>query len=157
MIQLNLPPYAHRISQENDRMLIYDDIRRRYVALTPEEWVRQHFVHYLTEELGYPATLIRNEAQLQIDRRTKRCDTVIYDTQLRPIVLCEYKAPSVSLSQKTMDQILRYNYIFRVPLLLLSNGVQHTACFVDYTQNSYRFLPEIPTYKELTTIIHTNN
>ena len=96
-------------------MLIFDSIRRRYVALTPEEWVRQHFVHYLTDVLGYPADLIRNEAQLRIDRRRKRCDTVVYDTNLRPIVLCEYKAPSVSLTQKTMDQILCYNFIFHVP------------------------------------------
>ncbi|ATR92499.1 type I restriction enzyme HsdR N-terminal domain-containing protein [Porphyromonas gingivalis] len=156
MIQLNLPPYEHRIHQEDESMLIFDSIRRRYVALTPEEWVRQHFVHYLTDVLGYPADLIRNEAQLRIDRRRKRCDTVVYDTNLQPIVLCEYKAPTVSLTQKTMDQILCYNFIFRVPLLLLSNGLQHAACLVDYEQSGYVFLPEIPSYEELTTIIQSN-
>lgn len=156
MIQLNLPPYEYRIKEEDKQMLIFDNFRRRYVALTPEEWVRQHFVHYLSDKLGYPADLIQNEAQLRIDRRKKRCDTVIYDTHLRPIVLCEYKAPTITLSQKTMDQIARYNYIYHVPLLLLSNGLKHIVCLIDYQANNYQYLPEIPSYSQLINIIKTN-
>ena len=156
MLTLNLPGFEPKVTEKDGKRTIFDPVRRKYVALTPEEWVRQHFVHYLTDVLGYPADLIRNEAQLRIDRRRKRCDTVVYDTNLRPIVLCEYKAPTVSLTQKTMDQILCYNFIFRVPLLLLSNGLQHAACLVDYEQSGYVFLPEIPSYEELTTIIQSN-
>ena len=149
MIQLNLPPYEHRIHQEDESMLIFDSIRRRYVALTPEEWVRQHFVHYLIDVLGYPQPLMQNEVALRLGETSKRCDTLLYDKALRPQMILEYKAPHVALTETVLQQIVRYNYVLRVPYLVLSNGLDHLVCRIDYDTMSYTFLSEFPSYDSL--------
>ena len=138
MIELNLPKYNPRLSKTTTGVMIYDDLRRKAVRLTPEEWVRQHFIHYLIDHLDYPAALT-----------TKRCDTLLYDRQLRPQMILEYKAPHIPLTDKVLQQILRYNLVLRVPYLVLSNGLEHFAYRIDYEGMSYEALPEIPPYARL--------
>lgn len=149
MIQLNLPSFPYKLKTEKEKIFIHDSIRKKFVRLTPEEWVRQHFVHYLLAHLGYPAGLTMNEATIQVATLKKRCDTVIYSKTLVPMVLVEYKSPQVALSQKTIDQIMRYNITLRVPYLYVSNGLDHVACHIDYSNNSYSFLEHIPSYNEI--------
>lgn len=149
MIELNLPKYQPRLGRTNSGVTIYDELRRKAVRLTPEEWVRQHFVHYLTHHLGYPATLMQNEVALRLGQTTKRCDTVLYDRQLRPQMILEYKAPHIPLTDKVLQQILRYNLVLRVPYLVLSNGLTHYAYRIDYETQSYEALPELPPYVTL--------
>jgi len=152
MIELNLPPFDVRIAQEGEKNRIFDFIRKRYVALTPEEWVRQHFVHFLVGYKHYPASLMANEVQLKLNGMSRRCDTVVYDRSLAPRVIVEYKAPSVEITQKVFDQICRYNMVLQVSYLIVSNGLAHYCCRIDYVAQDYTFLPDIPSYDELTTV-----
>lgn len=149
MLELNLPPYDKKITKKDDKPFILDVIRRQYVALTPEEWVRQNFVHFLIEHKGYPQSLMANEVQLKLNGMSRRCDTVVYDRTLRPRVIVEYKAPSVSITQKVFEQICRYNMVLQVDYLIVSNGLVHYCCRIDYPTRSYTFLQEIPEYKDL--------
>ncbi|MBR4338633.1 MAG: type I restriction enzyme HsdR N-terminal domain-containing protein [Bacteroidaceae bacterium] len=149
MFELNLPPFDVKISSEGEKKRIFDVIRRRYVALTPEEWVRQHFVHFLAEEKGYPLSLMANEVQLKLNGMSRRCDTVVYDRMLAPRVIVEYKAPTVEITQKVFDQISRYNRVLRVDYLIVSNGLTHYCCRIDYASQGYTFLPDIPKYEEI--------
>lgn len=151
MVRLNLPPYAIRWEQRSGKAYVYDDLRCRFVRLTPEEWVRQHFVHYLIEHLAYPSALLMNEVPLTLGEMSKRADTVLYDRHLRAQMLVEYKAPSVPITAKVLEQIVRYNYHFRVPLLVLSNWLEHFAYEVDYEAMTYRSLSSIPHYTEIQT------
>ena len=132
MTALNLPPAQLRLQNRDGATYVFDILRRRYIKVTPEEWVRQHFVHYLIEQKGYPAELLANEISLSLNSTTKRCDTVLYDRQARPQMIIEYKAPHIQLSQRTFDQISRYNIVMRVPYLIVSNGRQHYCCRIDY-------------------------
>ena len=111
--------------------------------------MRQHFVHYLTEHKGYPSELLANEIQLRIGDKHLRCDTVLYDTTMRPRMILEYKAPSIPLSQKVLDQISVYNLLLKVDYLVMSNGMQHICCRMDYEHQKYVFLQEIPDYQNL--------
>lgn len=149
MLELNLPPYEKKITTKDDKPFILDVIRRQYVALTPEEWVRQNFVHFLIEYKGYPQSLMANEVQLKLNGMSRRCDTVVYDRTLRPRVIVEYKAPSVSITQKVFEQICRYNMVLQVDYLIVSNGLAHYCCRIDYPTRSYTFLQEIPEYQSL--------
>ena len=146
---LNLPPYEAKIQQSNGKDQIFDDLRRCYVALTPEEWVRQHFVHMLIEHKGYPATLTANEVAISLNGMNRRCDTVVYDKGLKPRAIIEYKAPSVKIDGKVFAQIVRYNLVLRVDYLIVSNGLHHYCCKMDYDNNSYTFLNEIPAYTDI--------
>ncbi len=134
------------IDRQAGRLRVFDVLRRRHVALTPEEWVRQHFVHYLINELGYPAALLANEVSLSLNGMQRRCDSVLYDRHARPRMLIEYKAPSVPLTQQVFDQISRYNIVMRVRYLIVSNGLTHYCCRVDYESGTYQFLRELPSY-----------
>lgn len=149
MNKLNLPPYAIALERKASQVYVWDDLRRKWVRLTPEEWVRQHFVHYLIEHLSYPPELLANEVGLRVGNVQKRVDSLLYDTQLRPQVLIEYKAPSVPLTQKVLDQALRYNFSLGVPYLILSNGLEHIAYKIDYSQRTYEILEEIPHYQDI--------
>lgn len=151
MIELNLPKYPVRLTRRDGKPYIYDELRRKFVRLTPEEWVRQHFVHFLLDEGGYPQQLMQNEVALQLGATTKRCDTLLYDRALRPQMILEYKAPHIPLSETVLQQIVRYNYVLRVPYLVLSNGIEHLVCQIDYEAMSYTFLPQFPAYSELVT------
>lgn len=149
MQALNLPPYKISIRRMNGREQIFDILRRKFVALTPEEWVRQHFIHFLTEHKGYPPTLLSNEVQLRIGDKSVRADSVLYDNHLRPRMIVEYKAPTVPLTQKVFDQISAYNLLLHVDYLIVSNGLQTYACKMDYDNSTYVFLTDIPDYASL--------
>lgn len=149
MLSLNLPSYEFKITERNGKRLIFDTLRRKYVALTPEEWVRQHVVQFLINYKGYPKGLLANEVQVALNGTRKRCDTVVYDTSLKPRMIVEYKAPSVEITQAVFDQITRYNMVLHVEYLLVSNGIQHYCCWIDYTTGQYHFLQEIPAYTAL--------
>ena len=147
--RLNLPPYDVRIGGTKEHPTVFDVLRRRYVALTPEEWVRQHFVHFLIAHKGYPQTLLANEVRLQVGEKTLRADTVVYDTALQPRMIIEYKAPHIALTQRVFDQITVYNMQLHVDYLIVSNGQEHYCCRMDYEKERYDFLEGIPEYGEL--------
>ena len=149
MNELNLPPYEVRLGGTRDKPEIFDFLRRRMVKLTPEEWVRQHFTHWLVDHKGYPKGLLGNEIELRVGDKKLRCDTILYDAQATPRVIIEYKAPTILLSQKVFHQIVAYNYLLHADYLMASNGLQHVCCRMNYEQNSYDFLSEIPDYEKL--------
>ena len=149
MFRLNLPTYEIKIAQRGNKQLIFDFLRRKYVALTPEEWVRQHFVHYLVEHKGYPAGLLGNEIELNVGEKHLRCDSILYNKVAAPQMIIEYKAPTVSLTQRVFNQISTYNLLLHVDYLVVSNGLQHYCCKMDYEHQTYRFLDNIPDYQEL--------
>ncbi len=146
---LNLPCYDVQIQQSSTGYLIYDTLRKKHVALTPEEWVRQHFVNYLMSVKGYPMNLMSNEVNLNLNGMRRRCDTVLFDHHVEPQMIMEYKRPTVSISQKVFDQICRYNIVMRVDYLIVSNGLQHYCCKMDYVNQSYIFLDDIPSYESI--------
>ena len=148
MFQLNLPFYNITLKEENGNHFIFDDIRKKYLRLTPEEWVRQNFVKYLIDEKKYPASLIVIEKGLKLNELSKRADILIYKDS-SPILLVECKAPTVKISQDTFDQISRYNLTFKVPYLMVTNGMSHYCCQIDFENNSYHFLEDIPEFGEL--------
>ncbi len=150
MLALNLPSYDTKICNKDSKQQIFDIIRKCYVALTPEEWVRQHFVNFLVNHKEYPAALMGNEVVISLNGMKRRCDTVIYDKQLSPRAIIEYKAPTVKITKEVFAQISRYNLTLKVDYLIISNGQQHYCCKMDYSRNSYTFLREIPPYPKLT-------
>ncbi len=149
MIQLNLPNYPIRLSGTQEHPSIFDILRRKYVALTPEEWVRQHFIHFLINQKNYPVTLLANEIKLQVGNKTLRADSVLYDRELRPRMIVEYKAPHIPITQKVFDQISTYNMLLHVDYLVVSNGLQHYCCKMDYDNQKYLFLEDIPDYQNI--------
>lgn len=149
MISLNLPSYGIKLSGTAEKPAIWDVLRQKYVALTPEEWVRQHFVHYLTEHLGYPESLMANEVNLSIGTKKLRADSVLYNKNLTPRMIVEYKAPHIKITQKVFDQITVYNMLMHVDYLVVSNGMEHYCCKMEYTGNKYLFLKEIPAFNNL--------
>jgi hypothetical protein len=149
MKELNLPSYDVKIRGTREKPEIFDFLRRRYVALTPEEWVRQHFTHWLVDHKGYPKGLLGNEVALQCGDKTVRCDSIVYGNDQRPLMICEYKAPSVPISQHVFSQISAYNFLLHVDYLVVSNGLQHYCLRMDYEHQTYQFLTNIPLYTEL--------
>ena len=149
MLALNLPSFAVKIQQRNGKSLIFDPLRKKYVALTPEEWVRQHFTHFLTDHKGYPKGLLANEIQLDLNGTKKRCDTVLFNKDLGARMIVEYKAPHIAITHAVFDQITRYNMVLKVDYLIVSNGINHYCCKIDYQSMSYSFLPDIPSYTDL--------
>ena len=149
MTSLNLPPYDIKLGGTRQRPQIFDFLRRRFVALTPEEWVRQHFTHWLVGHKGYPQALLGNEIELTVGEKKLRCDSILYNKELQPRMILEYKAPSIALTQKVFNQISTYNLLLHVDYLVVSNGLQHYCCRMDYEQHTYHFLETVPTYSEL--------
>ena len=149
MQELNLPKYEIRIGRKDGRLTIFDFLRRRYVALTPEEWVRQHFTHFLVEHKSYPQGLLANEVELSVGDKSLRCDSVLYDRELRPRMIVEYKAPHIKLTQKVFQQIATYTLLLHVDYLVVSNGIEHHCVKMDYENEKYLFLEDIPEYKNL--------
>ena len=151
MTRLNLPPFEIKLRGTKAQPQIFDILRKKYIALTPEEWVRQHFVHFLVEHKGYPAALMANEIQLKVGEKTLRADSVLYSRELKPRMIIEYKAPHIPITQKVFDQISIYNMLLHVDYLVVSNGLQHYICKMDYNDKKYLFLEDIPDYEELST------
>lgn len=150
MIRLNLPSFAIKLSGTAEKPAVWDVLRRRYITLTPEEWVRQHFVHYLIEQLGYPSALLANEVSLQMSNGKKlRADTVLYDTELQPRMIIEYKAPDIPLTQKVLEQASAYNLLLHVDYLVISNGMQSYCCKMDYEHQKILYLEGIPLYQNI--------
>lgn len=149
MQELNLPYYRARMQKKDGKMQIFDDWRKRYVALTPEEWVRQCFLHFLVDYLNYPAGRISSEQTVMVNDMNKRADAVVYDTAGQPYILIEFKSPDVPLKQKVFDQAAVYCRQLGVQLFFISNGIEHYACRIDRRQQQFVFLERIPQYEML--------
>lgn len=146
---LNLPTYEFQTKTRDDARAIYDPLRDRYVRLTPEEWVRQHFVQYLIQELDVPGGLVAIEAAFQFQGQPRRADVIAHDRQGDPLLLVECKAPHVSITQDAFDQCARYNIVLQAPYLVVTNGQTHYACAIDFDEQSYAFLDDLPSYDQL--------
>ncbi|HPA86717.1 MAG TPA: type I restriction enzyme HsdR N-terminal domain-containing protein [Bacteroidales bacterium] len=153
MKQLNLPAYSFRIDGKEGSERIFDTLRRKWVRLTPEEWVRQNFVRYLVNEGGYPPGLIGIEINFQLGKMKKRVDILVHDRRGNPVMIIECKAPEVRISDfyenKVYDQVGEYNFGFRVPFALVTNGLMHYAFRFNTEKNIYEHLLEIPLYEDL--------
>lgn len=149
MPELNLPPAELKTKIQTGKDYVFDGLRKQYVRLSPEEWVRQHFISFLIKHKHYPQSLLANEVEITLGNVKKRCDTILYDRFLRPLMIIEYKAPHIPIGQQTFDQIARYNMSLNVPWLIVSNGMQHFCCRIDTEKQEYLFQKEIPNYEEL--------
>ncbi|MBR5466258.1 MAG: type I restriction enzyme HsdR N-terminal domain-containing protein [Bacteroidaceae bacterium] len=147
MLKLNLPAAKLKIERRKDKLFVWDYIRLRWIALTPEEWVRQHFSLWLTQYLGYPQQCLGHEISLQLNGMKRRADAVLFTPEGRPTMILEFKAPHINITQKTFDQIGRYNMVMQVPYLIVSNGMQHYCCKVN--DEGIDFLKDIPHYTQL--------
>lgn len=144
--ELNFPFSKFKIKEENGKLYIFDDARKKFVALTPEEWVRQNCLHYLRDQKKFPISLLAVEKGISINNLNLRYDIVAYSKKAKPILLVECKAPEIKISQSTFDQIAVYNLELKVPFLLVTNGLQHFCCIADFESKKFRFLNEIPEY-----------
>ncbi len=149
MQKLNLPEYNFKLRSKDKKIEILDKIRKKYVSLTPEEWVRQNFIMYLIKEKKVPESLIAIESSMRYNNMKKRSDIVIYKKNAKPIMIVECKAPEIKISQAVFDQIARYNMVLKVNYLIVTNGLQHYCCAIDYLNKTYSFLKEIPKYQIL--------
>jgi hypothetical protein len=149
MEALNLPRYFFRIKEVNGKKYIFDEVRRRFVALTPEEWVRQHMVKYLQIDRRYPISLFAIEKKHVHNRMARRCDFVVYSRAGFPLMIVECKAQHVEINQQAFDQVSRYNQNFNAGYLLITNGIKQFCCRVDAENHGFQFLPDIPFYEDL--------
>lgn len=147
MEALNLPTYSFNIKSEGQRKFIFDSLRKKYIALTPEEWVRQNFIRYLINEKNYPAGLIGVERSFEVNNLSKRCDILVYNLTGEPLLIVECKSFRVKIKQDTFDQIARYNIKYKVKYLVVTNGIDHYCCRMDYINNNYEFLEYIPDFE----------
>lgn len=146
MTNLNLPKYSFRIKNKENKLYIFDKIRKKDVVLTDEEWVRQNFVDYLNKEKLYPLSIIALEKKCLVNETVKRTDILIFDRTGAPHIIVECKAPKVRIDQSTFDQIARYNMELNAKYLIVTNGLEHFYCQIDHQKKKYIFLKEIPNY-----------
>jgi hypothetical protein len=146
MQKLNLPSYHFKLKSSENKTLIFDKLRKKYMVLTPEEWVRQHFVQFLIAEKKYPISLIALEKQLTINNRRKRTDILVFNSDGKHEIIVECKAPCIKITQNTFDQIARYNLKLKANYLIVTNGLEHFYCKMDFEKETYVFLKEIPDY-----------
>jgi hypothetical protein len=149
MQPLNLPDHGVKTKQTPEGDTVFDPVRRKWVALTPEEWVRQHFLLFLVNDLKCPASLIAVERSLTLHGRTKRADLVVHGNDGSPLALVECKAPSVKLDQAVFEQASRYNIVFRVAFLFVTNGLQHYCCRVEHSTGAVHFLSKMPGFRAM--------
>ncbi|KQB40762.1 putative restriction endonuclease [Flavobacterium daejeonense] len=149
MQKLNFPTYSFRFKNSENKTAIFDEIRKKFIILTPEEWVRQHVVRFLLEEKQYPKSLINVEKVLLVNGLRKRYDVVVFNPDGSIHILVECKAPEVKITQSTFDQIARYNMTMKSSFLMVSNGLNHYFCQMDYENERYHFQPELPDYKHI--------
>jgi len=149
MEKLNLPEYPIKLKEEGGKQYIFDSIRKKYLVLLPEEWVRQNFIQFLIQDKCFAPSLIAIEKGLKLNELNKRADIVVYNNQAQPIVLVECKAPNVKINQETFEQVARYNMVFKVPYLIVTNGMNHYCAKIDFKENNFQFLEEIPNYQEI--------
>ncbi len=151
---LNLPTYFFRIKEDKGKKYIFDEIRRRFVLLTPEEWVRQHLVNYLITVKKFPLPLISVEKGFSSNRRKQRFDLLIFDRKGEPLMIAECKAPDVEINQQVFDQASRYNNRYKADYMLITNGLKHYCCHINKQNRQYKFLPDIPEYPEMSAADH---
>ena len=144
---LNFPTYKFKLKSSENKQYIFDVIRKKYIVLTPEEWVRQHTIHFLISEKKYPKSLIAVEKQLTINNLKKRTDILVFNTDGLHELIVECKSPNIKIAQDTFDQIARYNLKLQANYLVVTNGLQHYFCKLDHENEQYTFLEEIPYYK----------
>ncbi|MES5135818.1 type I restriction enzyme HsdR N-terminal domain-containing protein [Prevotella amnii] len=137
------------IKEHNGRRYVLDILRRKYIALTPEEWVRQSFIRFVVEKKNYPQALLANEISLSLGNKKLRADSVLYDKMLKPRMIIEYKAPKISITQRVFDQIFSYNILLSVPYIIVTNGIEIYVCKLNEKEKRYMFLDDIPSYEEL--------
>jgi virulence-associated protein VagC len=147
--ELNLPQYSFKISGKEGTEMILDPVRRKYVKLTPEEWVRQNFMQYLINEGKYPAGLLGIEVLFRFNRLRRRVDILVHNRAGEPVLIVECKSPDVMLDEAVFDQIADYNMKFKVPYLVVTNGLHHYACKIDNQEMKYEYLLAIPLYEDL--------
>lgn len=148
MLQLNLPEYKYKLKESGGKLQIFDPIRKKYIVLTPEEWVRQHIINLLNQHLAYPASRTKVEGGLKYNTRLKRSDILVYADDMAPLVLVECKAPDVPINQKVIEQLATYNSQLKAPLLISTNGMK-TFAFLCKAKANTEMLSEIPTYNSL--------
>ena len=144
--QLNLPIAVLKTKLVEGTTQVFDQVRKKYLVLTPEEWVRQHFIHYLNQEKNYPLGLMGVEQMIKYNGMQTRADIILYTTDGKPNMIVECKAPNVKITQDAFNQIAKYNFKLQVPFLVVTNGIQHFCCQMDYEANEIKFLEEIPNY-----------
>lgn len=144
MQKLNFPEYQFRFKSKENKRLIFDENRKKFVVLTPEEWVRQHVIRYLVSDKKYPASHLSVEKQLKLHDTVKRYDIVVYNRDGGIELIVECKAPSIKIAQDTFDQIARYNFVLKANLLMVTNGLEHYFCKMDFEAEKYEFLKELP-------------
>ena len=146
---LSIPCYALRMKKlDTGDLKVYDPLRKKWILLTPEEFVRQNFTRWLMDTKGYPSTLLQNEVSLNVNDTIKRCDTLALDREGKPLIVVEYKAPNVEITQEVFDQIYRYNLFLKAKYLIVSNGRRNYCCRMDYKNDTYNFIPVIPSFQE---------
>ncbi|HSG67732.1 MAG TPA: type I restriction enzyme HsdR N-terminal domain-containing protein [Bacteroidales bacterium] len=150
MQQLNLPEYEFRLKKTGDQVSIFDEVRKKFVALTPEEWVRQNFVRFMIDHKNVPAGLVALEKSIVMNTMSRRPDVLIHDRAGKPVMVIECKSPDVKISQGAFDQVARYNAVLRVPYVVVTNGLDHYCCRMEFPDNTYTFLREIPDYGHMT-------
>jgi type I site-specific restriction endonuclease len=150
MEQLNLPSVNFTCRTNADsKTEIFDSFRKKYVLLTPEEWVRQHFAHYLSQTLGVPISLMALEKKIIMNGLKRRFDIVVYSKEITPLLIVECKATSVPVTQAVFDQAARYNSVLKAPYLVVTNGLVHHACKIDFTKANIEYLNSLPLYSEM--------
>ena len=154
--QLNIPFSPLKIKEQDGIVKVYDHLRDKLVALTPEEYVRQQFTAWLHSAFNYPQSLMANEIGITVNGMKKRCDSVVFNKDGTPLLIVEYKAPDVRITQDTFDQIVRYNMVLKAQYLIVSNGLSHYCCVIDYSSNTYHFIPAIPDYRDLNSAFSAN-
>ncbi|WP_285057088.1 type I restriction enzyme HsdR N-terminal domain-containing protein [Pedobacter ginsengisoli] len=146
---LNLPPYPFKITLKDSQHFIFDEIRKKHLVLTPEEWVRQHFIQYLILEKKFPRSLIQIEGGLSLNKLQKRTDVVIFNTHGERIMVIECKAPAVKISQATFDQAARYNSVHKTKWLVVTNGLMHCYAQINHQEEKFIFVKDLPEYTSL--------
>lgn len=149
MYKLNLPEYSFTIKTVERKQYIFDSLRKKYVRLTPEEWVRQNFIYFLVKERKYPPSLIAVEAGFKVNKNPQRADMVVFNRKGNPVLIAEFKTPEIKISQQTFDQIVRYNMSLKVKFLIVSNGLNHYCCSLNYVENTFAYLQDIPDFSEI--------
>lgn len=146
---LNLPHYPFKITKKEELYFIFDEIRKKHLVLTPEEWVRQHFVKHLVKQGNFPSALLKLEGGLNLNQTRKRSDILVYNNLGEKLMVIECKAPSVAITQATFDQAARYNAVYKAPWLVVTNGLQHYYAKIDHINGKFRFVQELPDYRSL--------
>ncbi|MCF6349651.1 MAG: type I restriction enzyme HsdR N-terminal domain-containing protein [Flavobacteriaceae bacterium] len=149
MYKLNLPSYSFKVTKKGGKHYIYDEFRKKNIVLTPEEWVRQHYLQFLVQEKKYPKSLIAVEKELKINSRSlgnKRFDILVFNNKGKHEIIVECKSPKIKISQDTFDQIARYNLQLNATYLIVTNGLEHYYCKMNFEKQAYNFLKNIPNY-----------